>query len=89
VLGLSPTGTTARVVLVEGRKADGVTIESEVLDTVAPQGIPKPSPTEQVSNDSPGPRHGLCAATATVSARCRGPSEHTRRSRVRQASNRT
>ena len=50
VLGLSISGTTARVVLVEGQRADGVTIESEVFDTAAPEGVPKPSPTEQVSN---------------------------------------
>ena len=50
VLGLSITGTTARVVLVEGQRADGVTIESEVFDTAAPEGVPMPSPTEQVSN---------------------------------------
>ena len=89
VLGLSPAGTTARVVLVEGQRSDGINIESEVFDTVAPQGIPKPSHTEQVSNGSPAPRHGLCTATATVSAGCRGPSKHTRRSRVHEASYRT
>ena len=50
VLGLSITGTTARLVLVEGQRADGVTIESEVFDTAAPESSPKPSPTEQVSN---------------------------------------
>ncbi len=50
VLGLSITGTTARLVLVEGQRADGVTIESEVFDTAAPESVPKPSPTEQISN---------------------------------------
>jgi hypothetical protein len=50
VLGLSIAGTAVRVVLVEGERADGVTIESEVFDTVAPEGIPKPSPSEQISN---------------------------------------
>jgi hypothetical protein len=50
VLGLSITGTNARLVLVEGERADGVTIESEAFDTAAPESIPKPSPTEQVSN---------------------------------------
>jgi hypothetical protein len=50
VLGLSITGTTARLALVEGERADGVTIESEVFDTAAPESVPKPSPTEQVSN---------------------------------------
>jgi hypothetical protein len=50
VLGLSITATTVRVVLVEGERADGVTIENEAFDTVAPEGVPKPSPSEQVSN---------------------------------------
>src|SRR5262245_33780318 len=50
VLGLSMTATTLRVVLVEGERADGVTIENAAFDTVAPDGVPKPSPSEQVSN---------------------------------------
>ena len=50
VLGLSMTATAGRVVLVEGERADGVTIESEAFDTIAQEGIPKPSPSEQVSN---------------------------------------
>ena len=50
VLGLSMTATTVRVVLVEGERADGVTIENEAFDTVAPEGVPKPSASEQVSN---------------------------------------
>ena len=50
VLGLSITGTTVRVVLVEGERADGVTIESEIFDTVAPEGVAKPSASEQVTN---------------------------------------
>ena len=49
VLGLSMTATTVRVVLVEGERADGVTIENEAFDTVAPEGVPKPSASEQVS----------------------------------------
>src|ERR1700730_2420280 len=50
VLGLSMTATTVRVVLVEGERADGVTIENEAFSTVAPECVPKPSPSEQVSN---------------------------------------
>jgi hypothetical protein len=50
VLGLSMTAITVRVVLVEGERADGVTVENEAFDTVTPEGVPKPSPSEQVSN---------------------------------------
>src|SRR6476620_4295167 len=50
VLGLSMTATAGRVVLVEGERADGVTIESEAFDTIAQEGVPKPSPSEQVSS---------------------------------------
>jgi hypothetical protein len=50
VLGLSMTATTVRVVLVEGERADGVTIENAAFDTEAPDGAAKPSPSEQVSN---------------------------------------
>src|SRR5262249_55447978 len=50
VLGLSITGTTVRAVLVEGERADGVTIESEGFDTVAQEGVAKPGLSEQVSN---------------------------------------
>jgi len=49
VLGVSMTATTVRMVLVEGERADGVSIESEAFDTVATAGLPKPSPSEQVS----------------------------------------
>ncbi|MCW2649735.1 MAG: hypothetical protein JWR32_711 [Mycobacterium sp.] len=50
VLGVSMTATTVRMVLVEGERADGVTVESEVFDTIAAEDVPKPSPCEQVSN---------------------------------------
>ncbi|MBV9089113.1 MAG: hypothetical protein JO044_04280 [Mycobacteriaceae bacterium] len=50
VLGVSRTATTVRMVLVEGERADGVTIESEAFDTFAASGVPRPGPSEQVSN---------------------------------------
>jgi hypothetical protein len=43
------TTTTVRMVLVEGEKADGVTIESGAFDTAAADGVPRGSPSEQVS----------------------------------------
>ncbi len=49
VLGVSVTNTTVRMVLIEGEKADGVTVESEAFDTAAAEGAAKPSPSEQVS----------------------------------------
>jgi hypothetical protein len=49
VLGVSMTTTTVRMVLVEGEKADGVTIESGAFDTAAADGVPRGSPSEQVS----------------------------------------
>jgi hypothetical protein len=49
VLGVSMTTATVRMVLVEGEKADGVTVESEVFDTAAASGLVKGSPSEQVS----------------------------------------
>lgn len=55
VLGLSMTATAGRVVVVEGERADGVTIEIEAFDTIAPEGIPQPSPVEQVPKWSPPP----------------------------------
>jgi hypothetical protein len=49
VLGVSMTTTTVRMVLVEGEKADGFTIESGAFDTAAADGVPRGSPSEQVS----------------------------------------
>ena len=49
VLGVSMTATKVRMVLVEGERADGVTIEGEAFDTAAAEGLAKGSPSEQVS----------------------------------------
>ena len=49
VLGVSVTTTAVRMVLIEGEKADGVTVESGTLDTVAVGGAVKASPSEQIS----------------------------------------
>ena len=48
-LGVSVTGTTVHMVLVEGARADGVTIETDVFDTSAVDGAVAPSTSEQVS----------------------------------------
>jgi hypothetical protein len=50
VLGVSIAATTVRMVLVEGESADGVIIETEAFDTAGPAHVPRPSPSEQVSN---------------------------------------
>ena len=52
VLGVSVTTTAVRMVLIEGEKADGVTVESGTLDTVAVGGAVKASPSEQISADA-------------------------------------
>jgi hypothetical protein len=49
VLGVSVTTAAVRMVLIEGEKADGVTVESGTLDTVAVGGAVKASPSEQIS----------------------------------------
>ena len=43
------TPTTVHMVLVEGAKADGVTIETDAFDTSAVDGALTPSSAEQVS----------------------------------------
>ncbi len=48
-LGVSVTPTTVHMVLVEGAKADGVTIETDAFDTSAVDGALTPSSSEQVS----------------------------------------
>jgi hypothetical protein len=48
VLGVSMTPTTVRMVLVEGEKADGVTVDHDVFDINAIDGSANPSPAEQV-----------------------------------------
>lgn len=48
VLGVSMTPTTVRMVLVEGEKADGVTVDHDVFDISAVDGSATPSAAEQV-----------------------------------------
>lgn len=48
-LGVSVTPTTVYMVLVEGAKADGVTIEADAFETSAVDGAVAPSASEQVS----------------------------------------
>jgi len=49
VLGVSMTRTTVRMVLVNGVKADGLTVESEVFDTAAEGGAAPSNASELVS----------------------------------------
>jgi hypothetical protein len=48
VLGVSMTPTTVRMVLVEGEKADGVTVDHDVFDIKGADGSATSSPAEQV-----------------------------------------
>ena len=48
VLGISMTPTTVRMVLVEGEKADGVTVDHDVLDITAIDGSATSSAVDQV-----------------------------------------
>lgn len=48
VLGVSMTPTTVRMALVEGEKADGVTVDHDVFDISAVEGSATPSAAEQV-----------------------------------------
>jgi uncharacterized membrane protein YgcG len=48
VLGVSMTPTTVRMVLVEGEKADGVTVDHDVFDVTATDGTATSSAAEQV-----------------------------------------
>ena len=48
VLGVSMTPTTVRMVLVEGEKADGVTVDHDVFDVTATEGTATSSAAEQV-----------------------------------------
>jgi uncharacterized membrane protein YgcG len=48
VLGVSMTPTTVRMVLVEGEKADGVTVDHDTFDVTAAEGSANSSAAEQV-----------------------------------------
>jgi hypothetical protein len=48
VLGVSMTPTTVRMVLVEGEKADGVTVDHDVFDITGIEGSATSSAAEQV-----------------------------------------
>jgi hypothetical protein len=49
VLGVSVSATTVHMLLIEGEVADGVTIESEILETAASDGAVRASTSEQIS----------------------------------------
>jgi hypothetical protein len=48
VLGVSMTPTTVRMVLVEGERADGVTVDHDVFDIVGIDGAANSNPSDQV-----------------------------------------
>ena len=56
VLGVSMTPTTVRMVLVEGEKADGATVDHDVFDITAIEGSATSSAAEQVSPRCSAPR---------------------------------
>jgi hypothetical protein len=62
VLGVSMTRTTVRMVLVNGVKADGLTLESEVFDTTAEGGAPPSNASELVSGAILGTQQSALAS---------------------------
>ena len=48
VLGVSMTPTTVRMVLVEGEKADGITVDHDTFDITANEGAANSTAAEQV-----------------------------------------
>jgi hypothetical protein len=62
VLGVSTTPTTVRMVLVEGEKADGITVDHDVFDITAVDGGPTSSPSERVSAAVLGTQESAAAA---------------------------
>ena len=48
VLGVSLTPTTVRMVLVEGEKGDGATVDHDVFEVAAPEGSATPTVADQV-----------------------------------------
>ena len=56
VLGVSMTPTTVRMVLVEGEKADGVTVDHDVFDITADDGSATSRAADQVAAACSAPR---------------------------------
>ena len=77
VLGVSMTPTTVRMVLVEGDKADGVTVDHDVFDVTAIEGSAhferrpiRSSPRSSVPGRAPSPAgHHLVSTGVTWSDR--------------------
>jgi hypothetical protein len=76
-LGVSMTPTTVRMVLVEGDKADGLTMDCDQFALTSAVGTPSASASEQVSaailatEDSAGSRgHHLCTCGIALSRGC-------------------
>lgn len=62
VLGVSMTPTTVRMVLVEGEKADGVTVDHDVFDVTATDGSATSSAAEQVAAAVLGTKESAAAS---------------------------
>ena len=72
VLGVSMTPTTVRMVLVEGDKADGVTVDHDVFDITAIDGAATSSASDQVIAAVLGTRESAVAAGHHLASILRG-----------------
>jgi hypothetical protein len=85
VLGVSMTPTTVRMVLVDGEKADGATIEHDTLDIVAAEGAAATSATDHVIAAILGTREGAVAGGHRLSSTGVAWSDHAEAAELREA----
>src|ERR1700737_2451804 len=85
VLGVSMTPTTVHMVVVDGEKADGATVEHDTFDIGSTEGTPTSSATDHVLAAIMGTREGVVAAGHRLVSTGVTWSDHAKAAEVRQA----
>jgi hypothetical protein len=85
VLGVSMTPTTVHMVVVDGEKADGATVEHDTFNLGSAEGTPTPSATDHVLAAIMGTREGAVAAGHRLVSTGVAWSDHAEAAKLRQA----
>jgi len=85
VLGVSMTPTTVHMVVVDGEKADGATVEHDTFDIGSAEGTPTSSATDHVLAAIMGTREGAVAGGHRLASTGVAWSDHAEAAELRQA----
>ena len=85
VLGVSMTPTTVHMVIVDGEKADGATVEHDTFELNSAEGTPSSSGTDHVLAAIMGTREGAVAGGHRLVSTAVAWSDHAEAAKLRQA----